>query len=232
MNRVSTWLWGLVLVVIGVIWGINATGLMEINIFFPGWWTLFIIVPCFIGLFSGGESKTADLIGLGVGVCLLLGSLGLLRLDLVWALILPVVLVTIGLSMMLQGMLNGRVTKKIREHDKKNGGERKEYWATFSGLKLDFKDEEFSGARLEAVFGGIKCDLRGAEIKDDVVMKVGSVFGGVTLIVPEDMKVEVVSTSLFGGVKNDHKVSEKGTDKKKKTVYVEATCLFGGLEIH
>ena len=36
----------------GVIFGLNALEITDINIFFDGWWTLFIIVPCFIGLFK------------------------------------------------------------------------------------------------------------------------------------------------------------------------------------
>ncbi len=242
MNKVSTWLWGLVLVVVGVIWGINATGVAEINIFFPGWWTLFIIVPCFIGLFEKGGNKTCDIAGLVVGGCLLLGCLGLLRLDLVWALIVPVILVAIGLSMMFQGMLKGKIAKQVRERSRQAEGEMKQYWATFSGLNLQFKDKEFHGARLEAVFGGIKCDLSGAKITEDIIVNVGSVFGGVTLIVPDDVKVEVVSTNIFGGVedKRKYKAAEasesesgekEGKAKRQKTIFVEATCLFGGLEI-
>ena len=38
-------LWGLLLIVVGIIWGINSLGIVKIDIFFDGWWTLFIIVP-------------------------------------------------------------------------------------------------------------------------------------------------------------------------------------------
>lgn len=235
MSKASTWLWGLVLVIIGVIWGINAAGFAEINIFFPGWWTLFIIIPCFIGLFNKNENKTADMIGLGVGVCLLLGCLGLLRLDIVWALIVPLILVVVGLSMMFQGMIKAKVAREVRKKSNGNDDGLKEHWATFSSLKLDFKGEEFYGAKLEAVFGHIKCNLAGAKISEDVIVSVGSVFGGVTLVVPEDVNVEVVSTNLFGGVQDKRKeIANSKLSKeseKRKTIYVEATCLFGGLEI-
>lgn len=75
MKKASGWLWGGVLVILGVILGINALGIAKIDIFFPGWWTLFIIVPCLISLFTS-EHKGGALFGLLLGVALLLGSWG------------------------------------------------------------------------------------------------------------------------------------------------------------
>lgn len=65
MKNFGNVLWGIVLIVIGLILGGNALGITNINIFFEGWWTLFIIIPCFIGLFKDNE-KTASLIGLAI----------------------------------------------------------------------------------------------------------------------------------------------------------------------
>ena len=48
MRKIESILWGLVLIVVGVIIGLNTMGITNINIFFDGWWTLFIIVPSFI----------------------------------------------------------------------------------------------------------------------------------------------------------------------------------------
>ena len=71
MKRTNQILWGVVLVLAGLVLACNALGLTEIDLFFDGWWTLFIIVPCGIGLLSGKEI-TGNLIGLGIGVALLL----------------------------------------------------------------------------------------------------------------------------------------------------------------
>ena len=71
MKKFGNILWGIVLIIIGLIIGGNALGIVNINIFFDGWWTLFIIIPCFIGLFKDDEN-TGSLIGILVGVALLL----------------------------------------------------------------------------------------------------------------------------------------------------------------
>ena len=46
-----------------VIIGLNAFHITNIDLFFDGWWTLFIIVPCFFGLFKD-QDKTGNIIGL------------------------------------------------------------------------------------------------------------------------------------------------------------------------
>ena len=52
MMKIGNILWGIVLIGLGIVLGINALSIAYIDIFFDGWWTLFIIIPCFIGLFS------------------------------------------------------------------------------------------------------------------------------------------------------------------------------------
>ena len=77
MKNISRILWGIVLVLIGGIFGLNELGITSINVFFNGWWTLFIIVPCFIGLLTQYEKK-GNIIGLLVGIILLLCCNGLI----------------------------------------------------------------------------------------------------------------------------------------------------------
>lgn len=210
-----------------MILGINALGIARVDIFFPGWWTLFIIVPCVISLFGNDSDKTGDLIGVVVGVCLLLACQGVVRFDILWRLLLPVILILIGLSIIFKDVLRGKITKEVKKLRGKSG--MKEYWATFGGQNVNFAKEKFEGCRLEAVFGGIKCDLREAKIEEDVLIRASAIFGGVTIFVPEDVNVQVVATSMFGGT--DNKRAKKVQDEDKKTIYIESTSVFGGVEI-
>ena len=52
MNKVRRILWGVVLVDIGVLLVLNTLGIIKFDHFFSGFWTLFIIIPCFIGIFT------------------------------------------------------------------------------------------------------------------------------------------------------------------------------------
>lgn len=226
MRKFRNILWGLILITVGLIFGGNALGITNINLFFDGWWTLFIIVPCFTGLFKESE-KTGNVIGLIIGIALLLACQGIIDFNLIGKLWLPAILVCIGVSIIFKDTIAGKVDKEIK---KLNEGQTKEneYCATFSGQDVKFDGETFTGADLTAVFGGIKCDLRKAIIESDTVINTSSIFGGIDIYVPDNVKVRVKSSSIFGGVSDSKKHSENAD---AHTVYINATCLFGGVEI-
>lgn len=225
MNNIKNILWGIILVIIGVIIGLNTIGITDIDIFFDGWWTLVIIVPCFMGLFTN-KDKTGNIIGLLVGVILLLGMQNIIDFNLIWKLLLPSIIVIIGLSLIFKNTFNSKINNEIKKLNNKNTKDN-EYCATFSGQRIDFPNEEFKGATLNSVFGSITCDLREAKIKEDVVINASSVFGGIDIIVPDDVNIKIKSNSIFGGVNN----KKKNNEDKKYTIYVNASCLFGGVDI-
>lgn len=210
---------GIILIVVGVWFGLYATGVVKVNLLFDGWWTLFIIIPSFLGLFDE-DGRTGSLIGLFVGVLLLLSCQDVLNFDIVLKLIVPCVLIVTGLSFIFKGKIKTKNIENVKAVGKAN------YNATFSGQNLDFSKEEFTGTKLDAVFGGIKCDLRNAIINDDVVIEASAIFGGITILVPKDVNVKITSTSIFGGVDGKSKM-----DKPGKTIYLNATCLFGGVDV-
>lgn len=219
-------LWGIVLVIIGVIVGLNALNITNINIFFNGWWTLFIIIPSLIGLLNE-KDKTGNIIGLIIGVVLLLGVQNIIDFDLIWKLILPVIIIIVGLSLIFGNNLNKKINNEIKKINNKKG-KNEEYCSTFSEQKIDFDDEEFKGVSLTAVFGGITLDLRNAKINEDVVINTTSVFGGIDIYVPDNIKIKVKSTSIFGGVDNK---KIKNNNEKEHIIYINASCIFGGVDI-
>ena len=226
MKKFGNILWGIVLIIIGLIIGGNALGIVNINIFFDGWWTLFIIIPCFIGLFKDDE-KTGNLIGLLIGTALLLGCQNILDFDLIWKLAFPTILVIIGLSIIFKDAVGGKVSSEIKKLNEKRNGENA-YCATFAGQDVKFDGEKFTGADLTAVFGEVKCDLRNAIIESDVVINASSTFGGIEIYVPSNVKIKIKSMPIFGGVEN--KANTK-VDENSHTIYINSTAIFGGVEI-
>lgn len=224
MNKIGRILWGVIFIVVGTIIGTNALDLTDIDIFFDGWWTLFIIIPNVIGLFSNKDSKLGNLIGITIGIILLLASRGILNFDTISALFIPFIFIIIGLSMVFNNVIKDNITEKIRAKGK---DELESIVATFAEQKVNMNDEDFTGANIDAVFGSVVLDLRKAKINKDAVIKASTIFGGGEIIVPIDTNVKVKSTPIFGGVSN--KVLNRS--ENKKTIYIEAFCLFGGLEI-
>lgn len=226
MKKIGNSLWGLVLIVIGLVLGLNTLGITNINIFFDGWWTLIIIIPCFIGLFTE-KDKTGNCIGILIGGALLLACQDILNIELVFKLLVPAILVAIGISIIFKDAIGGKVSKEIKKiNDQKT--DKNEYCATFSGQNLNFENEKFTGVDLTAVFGGVKCNLKKAIIEEDVVINASSIFGGITIYTPENVKVKTKSSSIFGGIANYKK---NNVDENAHTIYVNASCLFGGVDI-
>lgn len=230
MKKFRNTLWGLAFIVVGLLIGGKILGIVEFDIFFDGWWTLFIIVPCFIGLFDKG-SKIGNLIGLGIGVLLLLTCQDVMDLSLVWKLIFPAILIIIGCSFIFKDVVGGKVNQKIKELNQqktKDNGNNYQYTATFSGIDLKLDNEVVTSVTLDAVFGGIDLDLRNSIIEDDVIINATAVFGGIDILVPDNVNVQVKSTSIFGGVSSDKSnVNEIG----RKTIYVNGSGIFGGVSI-
>ena len=225
MRKSKSILWGIVLVVFGIAFALNALEITNLNLLFDGWWTLFIIVPCSIGLFTESD-KIGNIIGIAVGVLLLLSCQKILSFDLVWKLAIPIAIIFIGLKLIFKDGLRNKSDKIIMKL-KENGSSLKQYCATFSGQNLDFDGENFDGADLTAVFGGIDLKLNNAIIDKDVVINICSVFGGVDVFLPDNVNVKVSSNSIFGGVSNKKNKSENA----QFTVYINANCIFGGADI-
>lgn len=226
MRKFGNILWGILLIIIGLIIGGNSLGITNINIFFNGWWTVFIIVPSFIGLLKD-EDKTGSLIGLLIGIALLLGCQNILNFDLIWKLAFPAILVIIGLSIIFKDTLGSKVNEEIKKLNQNRNNVNK-CCATFSGQNIKIENEKFTGADLTAVFGGVKYDLRNAIIESDVVINASSTFGGIEIYVPANVIVKTKSTAIFGGVENK---ANTQTNENSHTIYVNGTALFGGVEV-
>ena len=226
MKKLSKILWGLALIAIGGTFALNAFGITDIEVFFDGWWTLFIIVPCFIGIFSERE-KTGNIIGLLIGVFLLLCCQNVLGFDMLWKLAIPAIIVIIGLKLIFNAVFGDKAAKMIVE-SRQNGNDVKTGCATFSGQDMNFDGEKFDGAEISAIFGGVKCDLRNAIIEKDCAVTASAIFGGIDIYVPDNVNVKISSNSIFGGVSEK---KHRSYMENAVTLYINATCIFGGAEI-
>jgi predicted membrane protein len=222
-------IWGLALVITGIVFTLNALGVAEIDIFFDGWWTLFLIIPSFIGLFSK-RGRIVNIVILVVGVALLLSAQDILDFALVLQLFVPFIIILIGLKMIFTP--KQKTNEKIKEL-KNNGKSNLNDSAAFSAHKIDFDGQIFEGAVLDAVFGSITCDLSNAIIEKDSYITASAIFAGIDIKVPKYIQVNIDSNVLFGGVNDKREDVDYQNNRSDEsiTIYVEANCLFGGLNV-
>lgn len=205
---------GIILVIIGIGYVGNFFDVWDFKLFFPGWWTLFIIIPALLKLLRAGFRPVYAII-LGIGVLILLAKLGVLPEGLS-KLIVPVLLLLLGLALIFRGKLNGAIADGSSQT------------AIFCGRTPNYNGKRFSGVYATAIFGGVDLKLTEAVIDDKSAIDVLCVFGGVDIKLPANINLEVRSVSLFGGVSEP---KDRVFSDVNPTVYVNAICLFGGVSI-
>lgn len=221
MKKATRIIWGIVLAAAGVLFALNALEITKIDVFFDGWWTLFILIPCFVGLFTERE-KTGNLIGILVGVFLLLCSRDILGFSMVWKLLLPAIIFIIGIKMVL-GAIFGKKSDSLPSIPE-NGPVIAS--AIFGGRDLNYDGQVFKGGNVTAIFGGVDCNLKKAVIEKDCCIQATAIFGGIDILVPANVNVVVNSVSIFGGFSN-----ETSAQPDVPTIYIKGFCMFGGVDI-
>ena len=215
-EKLANVLWGLVWIAIGVFVFGKVMGFWEVPVLFPGWWTLFLIVPSFIGMIKDGI-RPVNSIFLVCGVLLLLEQNHVLESGTLGKLLIPAVFLVLGISILCRSLFKGN---KRRYHGKQG------YTATFAGNVVMPTEMPFQGCEADAVFGGLDLDLRNIVIEDGAVIEATAIFGGIDIKVPADVTVKLRRTEVFGGAK-----SHVSNRKDGPVLYVNALCMFGGVDI-
>lgn len=226
MNKLRRIMWGVVLVALGVLAGLHVMEIIDLKNLFEGWWTLFILVPSFVGLIADRD-KIWSVIGLFAGTTLLLACQDIIPDKAVLGLIIPFVIVIFGFKLIFKDMFNKKA-RNAKLRLAQDGAKPLQYTSTFSGQTVNYSGDVFRAAQLNAIFGGLTLDLSNALVADGAVIDVCSAFGGIDIVLPPDVNVSIGTTSVFGGVSDKRKTK---TETGPATVYITGSCIFGGVDI-
>ena len=154
MKKSTKIIGGIALIAVAVLFTLKAFDIFDFDVFFKGWWTLFIIVPSIVGIINDRD-KTGGCIGLTVGIMLLLAARDIIKYSMLWKLAVPVALVFLGIKLIIGGV-RGNKGYNVEAQMRRDGKPLKSGFSSFSATKLNYAGEEFNGAELNAVFGGIE----------------------------------------------------------------------------
>ncbi|WP_294132878.1 LiaF transmembrane domain-containing protein [uncultured Clostridium sp.] len=229
----SALIWGLVFVAVGIIFGGNALNIWDIDVFFPGWWTLFLIIPGLVSMVRYGFNWGSGVLVI-LGLILLFDALDIISSDIMWKLVFPLILVIIGISILTSFFRSG--TKKNIEDEeytksksyKYDSTQYPRYTAILGGGDYKNNTEDLKGVVAEAILGGLEIDLRDAKITEDIVLELTAVLGGIDIYIPDDVRVEIISgVPVLGGF--EHKINRNALSGPK--VRIKYTAVLGGIEI-
>ena len=211
---------GSILVLVGLLLLGNNYKLWNINIFFEGWWTLFIVIPAIINIFEG-ENVISSLLIFLVGMILFFLCQGLIAWGIFGKLLVPILFVLFGITLIFKP----RSIPKIKKE--KTGPTNTNYVGMFRMVSEDV-NYEIKNANCVSIFGGVDLDLTKINSKEDIHIEVISIFGSIKIKAPKNMEVRASGSAVFGSSSDN---ANGKVTKTLGTIHISYTCIFGQIDI-
>jgi predicted membrane protein len=219
---------GVVLVIAGLFLVIRNTG------FFPSfidevifsWPMLLIVIGLVITIGSSG-SKTSGLIMMAVGGFFLIPIIfreSFHMYNMFW----PSIFIVIGIIFIFSRRKGwSSITSTTA-----TGDDYIDYVNVFSGGERQITSENFRGGKVSAVFGGSEIDLTKAKLAPGTnTLEIACVFGGTTIIVPDDWNVKIEVVPVLGGFGDSRKLIPGRIVDTTKMLIIKGAVIFGGGEV-
>jgi hypothetical protein len=216
MRPVRIWAAG-VLILLGVLWLLDAADVLDAGTLIGRWWPVALIALAVLAAVAERRLAPGPVVLLLIGVLLLVGNLTTIDAGtVVW----PVVAILLGVSLLARrGPWN-----PVRE----GSDDEQDVLAVFSSSKARNRSPHFRHADVSAVFGGASLDLAGARPEPSARVDALALFGGVDILVPPGWRVRISGLPVFGGYEDKTRtVGELPPDAPELRVF--ATAVFGGV---
>ena len=192
-------------------------------------WQMLLIAIGIVSLF-GKDSYIPGIILLLVGGIFIIPKFGVLPFS-VHSLFIPAILIAIGLIVLFKGF----GPKKPNKHQKITSTMSEDGYINietiFGGTKQRIDHQEFKGGKIQCIFGGAEIDLTQAHLAPgEHTLEISAIFGGATVIVSPDWKIEVRNSSFLGGFDDKRRVIREQVDTSRKLI-LQVEAIFGGGEI-
>jgi predicted membrane protein len=236
---------GIFLVALGIVLLLGQMGVVSTDHLFHFFWPAVMI---FLGvelIFSKGRfsrnrfNQEAGGFLLMAGIILLLSKLGYLHFSfsVVWALAciywgIWIVVRTFGLRYWWEAQSarapGDRVIDMTEADPQRSPAD---VSAVFGTFKRPITSRNFTGTKLEAIFGEVGIDLTNAEIEgDEATIKADAIFGACVIRVPESWHISVRGSAVMGEYMD--KTRQRPVEGPgMKTLVVVGSAIFGSVEV-
>jgi predicted membrane protein len=141
----------------------------------------------------------------------------------------PVLIIAIGLGMIFTNSFRAFRIRRNRPDFISSDGDMINDQAIFGGSERAIHSNNFRGGEIVAIFGGTKTDLTQCQLSPGInILELTAIFGGTTLIVPNDWNVKVEMTNIFGGFSDKRRNMNVDFNK---TLIIKGAAIFGGGEL-
>lgn len=190
-------------------------------------WENFLILLGAVLVLKKENVKTGGIL-MGVGILLSLDDWFDARVSIfdLW----PLAFVAIGIAVITRNQ-NRPSDDRYDRTTGRFDADRIDDTAIFGGGDKVVNSTQFKGGTLTAIFGGSNIDLTQSKLAEGAhTIEVLYIFGGSKIRVPQDWKVNVSVTGIFGGMGDKRKMIDTPIDGAPE-LYIRGTAIFGGAEI-
>jgi len=218
---------GVILVLVGLFLVLRNTGFFPDfidNIIFS-WPMLLITIGAVITIGSSG-GKTSGIIVMAVGAFFLIADIfrETLDINMFW----PSIFIIIGVIFIFSKRKGWNSVSTAAQ----TGDDYIDYVHVFSGGERQIVSDNFRGGKVTAVFGGSEIDLTKAKLAPGVSeLELACVFGGTTIIVPDDWNVKIEVVPVLGGFGDSRKLNPGRTIDTTRQLIIKGAVVFGGGEV-
>jgi predicted membrane protein len=229
--QMKKYILGVIIIVAGFLLLLSNTGFLPYDVMHVIFsWQMLLIGIGVISLFSS-ESRTPGTILILIGGIFILPRMFDLSFN-VMHVFWPVILIAIGVLILTKRLPRRpwhTYGNQVSHQSVEDGFIHEEN--IFSGGKQRVMHQVFRGGQISCVFGGSELDLTQATLADGVSeLEITTIFGGVTLIVPADWRIQLKMTSIMGGFSDKRSYVKESPDPSKVLV-IKGSTIFGGGEI-
>ena len=218
---------GVILVLIGVFLVLRNTG------FFPGfidhiifsWPMLLIAIGLVITIGSSG-GKMSGIIVMAVGAFFLIPHIfrETFDINMFW----PSIFIIIGVIFIFSRRRGWNSVSTATQV----GDDYIDFVHVFSGGERKIVSDNFRGGKVTAIFGGSEIDLTKARLAPGKSeLEIDCIFGGTTIIVPDDWNVKIEVVPVLGGFGDSRKLNPGRVVDTSKQLVIKGAVVFGGGEV-
>jgi predicted membrane protein len=218
---------GVVLVLAGMFLVMKNTGIFPdfIDHIIFSWQMLLVVIGLVMTL--GATEKTAGIIVMAVGGFFMIPLLFRETFH-VYNMFWPAIFIIVGIIF----IMSRRKGWNVAASKGMIGDDYIDYVNVFSGGERQIVSQNFRGGKISAVFGGIELDLTKAKLapgRND--LEIACVFGGATIIVPDNWYITIEVTPVLGGFTDSRKLSPGRTVDSTSQLVIKGAVVFGGGEV-
>jgi predicted membrane protein len=176
---------------------------------------------------AGSDNKTPGVVLISVGGFFMIPELFtdfFRSFNFFW----PAIFIVIGIVL----LINSKRLVKTLNYTSGSKADMIDYVNIFSGAERQLITNNFQGGKITSIFGGGEVDLtRSSLAPGDNVIEITCIFGGTTIIIPENWNVILNVTPILGGFSDSRRIGSDVIKDTTRSLTIRGTVIFGGGEL-